>query len=72
VAVVRRKPFVGDEVTLVYLAHREPGIVEHVDDDGRAVTVAIESGDLVALRMNATGQFVSGERSCRLVFGSCR
>jgi hypothetical protein len=63
---MRRLPVEGAPVTLVYLAAREPAVIEAVEDGGRAVTVVTEAGDVVRLRLIASGHFVTADRSARL------
>jgi hypothetical protein len=63
---VRRLPIEGTEVTLVYLGANEPGVITAVEDEGRAIEVETLGGERVRLRLNATGWFVSADRSARL------
>ena len=63
---MRRLPFEGAEVTVAYLGSNEPAVIVAVADDGRAVQVETLAGDRIWLRLNATGWFVSADRSARL------
>lgn len=63
---MRRLPVEGAEVTIAYLGSNEPAVITAVDDDGRAVQVQTLAGDRVWLRLNATGWYVSADRSARL------
>jgi hypothetical protein len=65
---VKRLPAVGDDVTLVYLNAREAAVVEAVDDGGRALLVVTEHAEVLSLRLNATGSFVTADRSARLLW----
>lgn len=69
VSPTRPLPTVGLPVTLVYLAAREPGVIEAVEEGGRSVTVVTEAGDVVHLRLVASGHFVTADRSARLELG---
>jgi hypothetical protein len=63
---VRRLPVEGSEVTVVFLGTTEPGVITAVSDAGRAVEVATLAGDRLSFRLNATGWFVTADRSARL------
>ena len=65
-------PRVGDAVTIVYLAAREPGVIEEVHDDGVRLLVATEEGALLTFLLSpTTGRFMLGGRptEARLLFG---
>ena len=67
----RAMPYVGDPVTVVFLAARIEGVVTAVDDDARRVLVATEDGQALAFVLSrATGTFlVDGQQSgARLLF----
>jgi hypothetical protein len=67
----RRIPHVGDSVTVAFLAARLGGIVTHVDDSGRRVTVWTDDGEALSFALSrATGNFhKDGQQSAaRLVF----
>ena len=63
---MRQLPVEGAEVTVVYLGTTESGVIAEVHDDGRAVVVETLSGELLRFRLNATGWFVTADRSARL------
>lgn len=63
---MRRVPVEGAEVSLVYLGTTEPAVIATVSDDGRAIEVQTLGGERIQLRLNATGWFVSADRSARL------
>lgn len=65
---MRRLPVEGTEVTVVYLGTTEPAVIAGVEDGGRAVEVETLAGERVRLRLNATGWFVSADRSARLLW----
>lgn len=67
----RRIPHVGDSVTVAFLAARLGGVVTHVDDSGRRVTVWTDDGEALSFALSrATGNFhKDGQQSAaRLVF----
>jgi hypothetical protein len=56
---LRRAPFVGAHVKVLYLARRVPGIVEEIGDDGRRLVVLTDEGELVAFTLRrGSGYFV--------------
>lgn len=63
---MRRVPVEGAEVSVVYLGTTEIAVIAAVSDDGRAIEVETLAGDRIQLRLNATGWFVSADRSARL------
>lgn len=63
---MRRLPVEGAEVTIAYLGSNEPAVITAVADDGLAVEVEMVTGERLWLRLNATGWFVSADRSARL------
>jgi hypothetical protein len=63
---VRQLPVEGAEVTVVYLGVAEPGVIASVRDDGRTVDVETLAGERLRFRLNATGWFVTADRSARL------
>ena len=63
---MRRLPVEGAEVTIVYLGVTEPGVIAGLHDDGRTVDVETLSGEQLRFRLNATGWFVTADRSARL------
>jgi hypothetical protein len=65
-SAVRQLPVEGAEVTVVYLGVTEPGVIAELHDDGRTVDVETLSGDRLRFRLNATGWFVTADRSARL------
>jgi hypothetical protein len=69
---LRRSPFVGAHVTVVFLARRVGGTVEEIGDDGRRLVVLLDDGDMVAFVLSpATGRFVEEDRAvggARLTF----
>jgi hypothetical protein len=67
---VRRLPIEGAEVTVVYLGTTESAVIAAVTDDGRTVDVETLSGDSLRFRLNATGWFVTADRSARLQLAS--
>jgi hypothetical protein len=63
---VRQLPVEGAEVTVVYLGVTEPGVIAGVHDEGRTVDVETLAGERLRFRLNATGWFVTADRSARL------
>jgi hypothetical protein len=67
---VRRLPVEGAEVTVIYLGATEAAVIAAVADEGRTVDVETLSGDRLRLRLNASGWFVTADRSARLQLAS--
>jgi len=67
---MRRLPVEGAEVTVVYLGTTEAGVIAAVADDGLTIEVETLSGERLRFRMNATGWFVTADRSARLQLAS--
>jgi hypothetical protein len=63
---MRQLPIEGADVTVVYLGEREPGVIATVKDDGRTLDVETLAGVRLRFRLNATGWFVTADRSARL------
>jgi hypothetical protein len=63
---VRQLPVEGAEVTVVYLGVTEPAVIAAVQDDGRTLDVETLAGERLRFRLNATGWFVTADRSARL------
>jgi hypothetical protein len=63
---VRQLPVEGAEVTVVYLGVTEPGVIAAVEDEGRTLEVETLAGERLRFRLNATGWFVTADRSARL------
>jgi len=63
---VRQLPVEGAEVTVVYLGVTEPAVIAAVEDDGRTLDVETLAGERLRFRLNATGWFVTADRSARL------
>jgi hypothetical protein len=63
---VRQLPVEGADVTVVYLGVTEPGVIAAVEDGGRTLDVETLAGDRLRFRLNATGWFVTADRSARL------
>ena len=63
---MRRIPVEGAEVSVVYLGATEPAVITAVSEGGRAIEVETLAGERIQLRLNATGWFVSADRSARL------
>jgi hypothetical protein len=63
---VRQLPVEGADVTVVYLGVTEPGVIAAVEDEGRTLDVETLAGDRLRFRLNATGWFVTADRSARL------
>ena len=57
-------------MTVVFLGVTEPGVIAAVFDDGRTVDVETLGGELLRFRLNATGWFVTADRSARLQLAS--
>ena len=56
---LRRAPFVGARVTVVFLARRVPGTIEEVSDGGRRVVVVTEDDEVIRFALiPATGNFM--------------
>jgi hypothetical protein len=68
VDLVRRLLTEGVEVTVLYLALAEPGLVERVEDDGRTVVVLTEGGELLRFYLMASAHYVTRDRAARLQF----
>jgi hypothetical protein len=64
---MRRQPTEGAAVTVVYLAAREAGVIELVEDEGRAVTVVTSDGEVLRFGLAASGHFVTADGSARLL-----
>jgi hypothetical protein len=72
-ARIRAMPRAGDRVTVLFLATRTDGVIEHVNDDLHRLRVITEDGERITFALNrATGRFLAeGHHSgARLVFGS--
>jgi hypothetical protein len=67
---VRRLPVEGAEVTVIYLGTTEAAVIAAVADEGRTVDVETLAGDRLRLRLNASGWFVTADRSARLQLAS--
>ena len=67
---MRRLPVEGAEVTVIYLGATEAAVIAAVADEGRTVDVETLSGDRLRLRLNASGWFVTADRSARLQLAS--
>ena len=67
---MRRLPVEGAEVTVIYLGTTEAAVIAAVADEGRTVDVETLSGDRLRLRLNASGWFVTADRSARLQLAS--
>ena len=67
---MRRLPVEGAEVTVIYLGTTEAAVIAAVADEGRTVDVETLSGDRLRFRLNATGWFVTADRSARLQLAS--
>ena len=67
---MRRLPVEGAEVTVVYLGTTELGVIAEVRDEGRTLDVETLGGEQLRFRLNATGWFVTADRSARLQLAS--
>ena len=67
---MRRLPVEGAEVTVIYLGATEAAVIAAVADEGRTVDVETLAGDRLRLRLNASGWFVTADRSARLQLAS--
>ena len=67
---MRRLPVEGADVTVIYLGATEAAVIVAVADEGRTVDVETLSGDRLRLRLNASGWFVTADRSARLQLAS--
>jgi hypothetical protein len=69
---LRRAPFVGAPVTVVFLGRRVPGSVEEIHDGGRRLVVITDEGETIAFTLGrASGRFVEENRAsggARLIF----
>jgi hypothetical protein len=63
---VRQLPIEGAEVTVVYLGVTEPAVIAAIEDEGRTLEVETLAGERLRFRLNATGWFVTADRSARL------
>jgi hypothetical protein len=66
--MTRRRMIEGSDVTVLYLAAREHGVVEYVEDGGRVVVVVTESGDALRFHLMASAHFITQDHSARLAF----
>jgi hypothetical protein len=70
---LRRAPFVGARVTVVFLARRVGGTIEELADGGRRVVVATDDGERIGFALSpATGSFLEAGRAvggARMMFG---
>ncbi len=56
---LRKAPFVGAHVSILFLAGPVPGTVEEVADGGRRLVVLTEDGELIAFTLRrGSGYFV--------------
>ena len=51
---------------VVYLGATESGVIAAVEDDGRTLDVQTLAGEHLRFRLNATGWFITADRSARL------
>ena len=65
---MRRVLHEGSEVTVLYLAATEDGVVVRVEDGGRAVEVVTENGQALRFQLMASAHYVTQDRSARLRF----
>ena len=65
---MRRLLTEGSDVTVLFLAVTEPGVVERVEDEGRVVVVLTERGELLHFHLMASAHYVTRDRSARLRF----
>jgi hypothetical protein len=65
---VRRVLDEGSEVTVLYLAATEEGVVVRVEDGGRAVVVVTEQGETLRFLLMASAHYVTQDRAARLRF----
>jgi hypothetical protein len=65
---VRRVLNEGSEVTVLYLAAAEEGVVVRVEDEGRVVIVVTENGERLRFLLMASAHYVTQDRSARLRF----
>jgi hypothetical protein len=63
---MRQVPVEGAEVTVVYLGTTEAGVIAAVEDEGRTLDVETLAGERLRFRLNATGWFITADRSARL------
>ncbi len=70
---LRRAPFVGARVTVVFLARRVGGTIEELADGGRRLVVTTDDGERIRFALSpATGSFLEEGRAvggARLTFG---
>jgi hypothetical protein len=64
--VKRRLLTEGSEVTVIYLAAREGGVVESLEDAGRVAVVVTESGSVLRFQLMASAHYITQDRSARL------
>ncbi len=65
---VRRVLNEGSEVTVLYLAASEDGVVVRVEEEGRVVVVVTEHGETLRFLLMASAHYVTQDRSARLRF----
>ena len=53
-------------MAVVYLGVTEPGVIATVEDGGRTLEVETLAGERLRFGLNATGWFVTADRSARL------
>jgi hypothetical protein len=63
----RRPLSEGSEVTVLFLAAREPGVVESMEDGGRTAVVLTESGSVLRFQLMASAHYITADRSARLL-----
>lgn len=59
----------GSDVTVVYLAATEHGVVEALEDGGRVALVVTDHGELLRFVLMASADYLTEDRSARLRSG---
>jgi hypothetical protein len=59
----------GSDVTVVYLAATEHGVVERLEDGGRVALVVTDGGDVLRFVLMASADYITVDRSARLRSG---
>lgn len=59
-------PREGADVTVVWLGGTEHGVIERLEDEGRAAVVVTEAGEVLRFVLMASADYLTVDRSARL------
>ncbi|RKQ87165.1 hypothetical protein C8N24_5185 [Solirubrobacter pauli] len=59
-------PREGADVTIVWLGGTEQGVIERLEDGGRAAVVVTEAGEVLRFVLMASADYLTVDRSARL------